>query len=82
MGSEGYLINQGSSFMMALEFTKQGPKAVAVLTYSQSGDPRSPHFSDQTALFGAKQWRPVLFTEKEIKADPALTSLKVRGKRQ
>lgn len=78
---DGYLINQGSSFMMALEFTKQGPKAVAVLTYSQSGDPRSPHFSDQTALFGAKQWRPILFTEKEIKADTALIVLKVHGKR-
>ena len=78
---EGYLVNQGSSFMMALEFTAKGPRALAMLTYSQSGDPRSPQFFDQTELFGAKQWRPILFTDKEIRADPALVIMKVRGKR-
>ena len=37
-----------------------------------SGDPTSPYFSDQTELFAAKQWRPILFSEAAIAADPDL----------
>jgi acyl-homoserine-lactone acylase len=74
---DGYPITSGTSFIMALEFTAQGPRAQAFLTYSQSGDPASPLFSDQTELFSAKQWRRILFTEAEIKADPQLKTIKV-----
>jgi acyl-homoserine-lactone acylase len=66
---EGYPVVHGSSFLMALEYTDDGPRAKAFLTYSQSGDPASPHFTDQTELFSEKQWRPVLFVEEEIAAD-------------
>jgi acyl-homoserine-lactone acylase len=69
---DGYPINRGSSFVMALEYTAQGPRAQAFLTYSQSGDPASPLFYDQTELFSAKKWRRILFTDAEIKADPNL----------
>jgi len=62
----GYPVVHGSSFMMVLEFTDQGPHAKAFLTYSESGDPASPHYTDQTELFAKKQWRPVLFEEKQI----------------
>jgi acyl-homoserine lactone acylase PvdQ len=51
--------------------------AQAFLTYSQSGDPASPLYHDQTPLFSAKKWRRILFTEAEIKADPNLNTLKV-----
>ncbi|MBL8228284.1 MAG: penicillin acylase family protein [Bryobacterales bacterium] len=64
---KGYPVVHGSSFLMALEFTAQGPRAKAFLTYSQSGDPASPHFTDQTELFSRKQWRPVLFRDAEIR---------------
>jgi acyl-homoserine-lactone acylase len=74
---EGYPINRGSSFVMALEYTERGPRAQAFLTYSQSGDPTSPLYYDQTELFSAKKWRRILFTEQEIKADPHLKTLKV-----
>ncbi len=74
---DGYPINRGSSFVMALEYTAQGPRAQAFLTYSQSGDPASPLYYDQTELFSAKKWRRILFTEQEIKADPNLKTLKV-----
>ncbi len=74
---DGYPINRGSSFVMALEYTTQGPHAQAFLTYSQSGDPASPLYYDQTELFSAKKWRRILFTEAEIKADPNLKTLKV-----
>jgi acyl-homoserine-lactone acylase len=69
---DGYPINRGSSFVMALEYTAQGPRAQAFLTYSQSGDPASPLYYDQTELFSAKKWRRILYTEAEIKADPNL----------
>lgn len=66
---KGYPIAHGSSFLMVLEFTDQGPHAKAFLTYSESGDPASPHYTDQTELFAKKQWRPVLFEEKQIAAN-------------
>jgi acyl-homoserine-lactone acylase len=70
--SDGYLVNQGSSFMMVLEFTDSGPHAEAVLSYSESSDPASPHFADQTELFSQSKYRPVLFTEDDIGKDPEL----------
>jgi acyl-homoserine-lactone acylase len=70
--SDGYLVTEGSSFMMVLEFTDNGPHAQALLSYSESSDPKSPHFSDQTRLFSEAKYRPVLFTEEDILADPNL----------
>jgi len=66
---KGYLINYGTSFIMSLSFTDDGPKAEAFLTYSESGDPTSEHYSDQTKLFSQKQWRPILFSRDAIKKD-------------
>jgi acyl-homoserine-lactone acylase len=65
----GYMVVHGASWVMALEFTEQGPVADAWLTYSQSHDPESEHFSDQTQLFSTGTWRPVLFSDEAIAAD-------------
>ena len=65
-------VANGTSFIYNVEFTADGPVAEALLTYGESGDPTSPFFSDQTELFSAKQWRPILFTEAAIAADPDL----------
>ena len=65
---KGYPIAHGSSFIMVMEYTDKGPHAKAFLTYSESGDPASPHYTDQTELFAKKQWRPILFEEKQIAA--------------
>ncbi|MFP2924763.1 penicillin acylase family protein [Pyxidicoccus sp. 3LG] len=67
----GYVVNNGSSFIMAMEFTDSGPQASAVLTYSQSSNPASDHYADQTRLFSRKEWRPILFSEAEVAAAPA-----------
>jgi len=77
--ADGYVINFGSSFVMALEMGAQGPRGQAFLSYSQSDDPASPWFSDQTALFSAQQWRPLVFSEADIAADAALQTLEVAG---
>ncbi|QFU20562.1 acylase [Shewanella eurypsychrophilus] len=65
----GYPVFHGASWLMALEFTDNGPRADAFLTYGQSHDPESDHFVDQTRLFSKGEWRPVVFTEQDIKAD-------------
>jgi acyl-homoserine-lactone acylase len=64
-----------------MEFTDSGPRAKALLTYSQSGDPESPHFSDQTELFSRKEWRPILFRTEAIEADPELRTYRVSAAR-
>ncbi len=78
---DGYPVNRGTSFIMALEYAPDGPRAMALLTYSQSGDPDSPHFTDQTRLFSRKEWRPIPFSDAEIEADPALRTYTVSGVR-
>lgn len=66
---KGYPVAHGASFLMVLEYTAEGPRAQALLTYGESGDPQSEHFFDQMLRFSAKQLRPVLFREEDIAAD-------------
>ncbi|MCA9683421.1 MAG: penicillin acylase family protein [Myxococcales bacterium] len=77
--AEGYAVNYGTSFIMCLAYGPDGPEARALLSYSQSADPDSPWFADQTQLFSGKQWRPVLWKEADIAADPNLISYDVFG---
>jgi acyl-homoserine-lactone acylase len=79
--ASGYPITTGTSFLMALEFTAAGPRARAFLTYGQSGDGASPHFLDQTKLYSEKAWRPILFAEGDIAADPQLVTVTVSAPR-
>ncbi|MEV0231985.1 penicillin acylase family protein [Nonomuraea sp. NPDC050786] len=81
LGADGRYpeVDTGSSFMMAVELTPDGPRTRTVLTYSLSTDPRSPHHTDQTALFSRGRWVTERFTEAEIAADPKLTRATVRG---
>jgi acyl-homoserine-lactone acylase len=65
----GYVVNNGSSFMLALEFTDSGPHGMAVLSYSESSDPASEHYADQTQLFSKSSYRPVVFAESDILSD-------------
>lgn len=77
--TEGYSIANGTSFIYALEFTEQGPVARAFLTYGESGDLTSEHYSDQTKRFSAKDWRVIAFTEDAISADSTLDTYEVTG---
>lgn len=66
----------GSSIIQVVQFDETGaPKASTLLTYSQSTDPTSPHFADQTRLFSQGQWVTGRFTEAEINASPALRTV-------
>jgi acyl-homoserine-lactone acylase len=67
--AQGYQVRYGSSWMMTVSFTDDGPKAKGILTYSESSNVLSPSFSDQSELYSTqKQLRPLLFTEAEIQA--------------
>ena len=66
LSSSGYNIAHGSSFIMTLSFTEAGPRAQAILSYSQSGSPGAENFSDQTARYRDKAWRDIHFEESEI----------------
>ncbi|WP_137175968.1 penicillin acylase family protein [Massilia sp. HP4] len=57
--------DRGNSFVAAVEF---GPriKAKSILAGGQSGDPRSPHFSDQAAMYARGEFKDVLFYKEDI----------------
>ena len=76
---KGYPVSNGDSFVMTMEFTKDGPHAQAVLTYGQPDDPASPNFTSQTKLFSQGKFRDVLFTDAQIAADPNATRVVVNG---
>jgi acyl-homoserine-lactone acylase len=57
----------GNSFVAAVEF---GPtiRAKAVLSGGESGDPKSPHFTDQAHMFVQGRFRDVLFSREDVMA--------------
>jgi acyl-homoserine-lactone acylase len=60
----------GNSFVAAVEF---GPKirAKAIMSGGASGDPASPHFTDQALMFTQGQFRDVLFSPEEVQSRAA-----------
>jgi acyl-homoserine-lactone acylase len=80
-GGNGVDVNVdiGSTFIMATELTPQGPCTRTILTYSESANPDSPHYTDQTVLFSRKQWVTERFTQAQINADPQLQVTILRG---
>lgn len=61
-------IRHGASWIYAVEFTEQGPKSEGFLTYSQSTDPTSPNYSDQTRLYSGKGWDDLLWAPEAVEA--------------
>ena len=66
---EGWLIAYGTSWHFGLEFTASGPRAVGLVSYSQSTNSESPFFNDQQLRYSQKNMRPILFTEADIAAN-------------
>jgi acyl-homoserine-lactone acylase len=57
----------GNSFVAAVEF---GPivRAKAIMSGGESGDPSSPHFTDQALMFTQGRFRDILFTPTDVLA--------------
>jgi acyl-homoserine-lactone acylase len=59
---KGYpTVPHGSSYVQVVQPGGRCPDAQAILTYSQSTDPASKHYDDQTRLYSRKQWVPWRF---------------------
>ena len=69
MPGEGWAIGRGTSWHFGLEFTDDGPEAYGLVSYSQSSDPRSAHFVDQSLAYSAKTPRRLLYDEEDIAAN-------------
>ncbi|MFJ9722702.1 penicillin acylase family protein [Streptomyces sp. NPDC101209] len=68
----------GSSHLQAVGWDGGGcPVARTLLTYSQSSNPNSPHYSDQTRLLSGERWVTARFCEKDVLASPALRVVRV-----
>jgi acyl-homoserine-lactone acylase len=59
--------SEGNSFVAAVEF---GPTihAKAIMSGGESGDPASPHFTDQALMFSQGRFRDVLFSSEDVLA--------------
>ena len=65
-------IAHGTSYVMAVRLGKKGPRGRQILSYSQSTNPNSPWFADQTELYSRKGWDRIRYTNRQINADPNL----------
>ena len=76
---KGYTpIVHGNSYIQVISWDEAGDlDARGILTYSQSQDPESAHYADQTQLYSQGEWLRFPFAEAEIAADPNLTSLRL-----
>ncbi|WP_328336299.1 penicillin acylase family protein [Streptomyces violaceus] len=72
----------GSSHLQAVGWDgSRCPVARTLLTYSQSSNPQSPHFADQTRLFSDEKWVTSRFCEKDILSSPKLKVVRVHERR-
>jgi acyl-homoserine-lactone acylase len=69
-------IIHGNSYIQVVSWDEDGNvDARGMLTYSQSPESDSPHYSDLTELYSKGEWIRFPFTEEEIQADPNLVSV-------
>ncbi|RLA30334.1 MAG: hypothetical protein DRR11_13550 [Gammaproteobacteria bacterium] len=69
-------IVHGNSYIQVISWDKEGNlKPGGILTYSQSQEPESEHYSDLTEVYSRGEWIDFPFTEEEILADPNLQTL-------
>ena len=68
--ASGKLIpRHGTSYIQIVGFDDKGPVADAILSYSQSTNPASPHAHDQTRAYAAKKWHRLPFSAEAIAAE-------------
>ena len=77
--SDGYLVNNGSSFVMTVHFGPDGPEARVLLTYGETADRDDPLFVEATRHFSSKDWRTVAFKNQAIASDRNLEETTVSG---
>ncbi|MGP4028973.1 penicillin acylase family protein [Actinomadura sp. 3N407] len=78
---KGYTeVTTGSSYVQVVSFDgDRCPDTRTLMTYSQSADPTSPHYADQTRLFSQKRWVIGRFCPREIGKAPGLKIIELKG---
>jgi len=71
----------GSSHIQAVSWKGNWPEVRSIVTYSQSTDPDSPHFSDMTQLFSEEGWIRFPYKMGDILRDPELETRVLRERR-
>lgn len=74
----GPVVIVGASYVQVVTFDENGPVAKAILAYSQSTDPASKHYADQTREFSKLQLHRYPYTDAEIAADALGAPLTIR----
>jgi acyl-homoserine-lactone acylase len=72
-------VPHGSSFVMVTSFNGGCPDDRSILTYSESENPNSPYFADQTRMFSNKQWVDPPFCPSEVNGNSALSDDVITG---
>jgi acyl-homoserine-lactone acylase len=67
----------GNSYIQFVTWDNKGPVAEGILTYSQSSDPTSAYYSDQTRKYAAGEWAKLPYTDAQIKADAGYRLLRI-----
>lgn len=63
-------IRAGNSYVQTITWDEsECPDAFAVLTYSQSTNPASPHYADMTRVYSAEEWVDMAYCPDDIEAD-------------
>ena len=57
----------GTSYIQIVGFDAAGPVVDAILSYSQSTNPASSHYADQTRAYSEKRWHRLPFHRAEIR---------------
>jgi acyl-homoserine-lactone acylase len=76
--SGGLVPRHGSSYIQVVSFDETGPIADAMLSYSQSTDPNSPWYADQTLAYSTKTWNRLPFTPSQVRAAAIAPPLRIR----
>jgi acyl-homoserine-lactone acylase len=68
---------EGSSYIQDVTWTSGDscPEAATLLTYSESDNPASPHYADQTELFSHSQWVTAYFCRAQVAAHAVSTTV-------
>jgi acyl-homoserine-lactone acylase len=67
----------GSSYIQDVTWASGDscPQAATLLTYSESDNPGSPHYADQTELFSSSQWVTAYFCPAQVAAHAVSTTV-------
>jgi len=75
------MINNGSSFMMVVDYGPDGPRAKVLLNYGNTQDRANPVFVDSTRRFSDKNWRDVVLGQDAVTQQPGMQEETVSGPR-